>query len=146
MFLQRKGWKEVGTAPWDKADKWKMQLQIYLIENVLGSLSWATAQASHIHMRCRKGEAVHALQTIYCHHYTPMSFLHIFGCESGLKYCLKQQCDLYHFLVYLCMSVTPQNVFEHTYTIWYHAVFIWKCYELLILWLNWIMGKIRAID
>ncbi len=77
MFLLRNGWMEAGMAPGDKADKWKMQLQIYLIENVLGSLSWATAQASHIHMRRRKGGAVHAWQTICCHHYTPVSFLHI---------------------------------------------------------------------
>lgn len=115
MFLQRKGWKEVGTAPWDKADKWKMQLQIYLIENVLGSLSWATAQASHTHMRCRKGEAVHALQTICCHHYKPMSFLHIFGCDSGLKYCLKQQCDLYNFLS-ICACLWPLKMFFNTLT------------------------------
>lgn len=77
LFLQKNGWMEAGMAPGDKADKWKMQFQIYLIENVLGSLSWAIAQDSHIHMRRRKGEAVHAWQTICCHHYTPVSFLHI---------------------------------------------------------------------
>lgn len=131
VFTQK--WvKEVGTAPWDNADKWKMQLQIYLIENVLGSLSKAIAQASHIHMRRKKGEAVHAWQTIYCHHYRNSEFPAHFGCESGLKCCLKQQCYVFIISLSMCMSVTPQNIFEHTYTVWYYVVFIWKCRKLLI--------------
>jgi len=49
-----------------------------------------------------------------------------FGCESGLKDCLKQQCYVFIISLSMCMSVTPQNVFEHIYTVWYHAVFIGK--------------------
>jgi len=39
-----------------------------------------------------------------------------FGCESGLKDCLKQQCYVFIISLSMCMSVTPQNVFEHIYT------------------------------